>query len=43
MDLCSRSGKPGEIYRANEFDPAGLKRKILGSPDSGASFNTFRA
>jgi transketolase len=30
MDRFSRSGKPGEIYHAAEFDPAGLKRKILG-------------
>ena len=30
MDHFSRSGKPGEIYRAAEFDAVGLKKKILG-------------
>jgi transketolase len=30
MDRFSRSGKPGEIYRAAEFDGAGLRKKILG-------------
>jgi transketolase len=30
MDRFSRSGKPDEIYRAAEFDAAGLKKKILG-------------
>jgi len=30
MDRFSRSGKPGEIYLEAGFDPAGLKKKILG-------------
>jgi transketolase len=30
MDRFSRSGKPGEIYAAAEFDAAGLRKKILG-------------
>lgn len=30
MDRFLRSGKPGEIYSAAEFDPAGLRKKILG-------------
>ncbi len=30
IDRFSRSGKPGEIYRATGFDPAGLQKKILG-------------
>jgi transketolase len=30
MDGFSRSGRPGEIYRNAAFDPAGLKRRILG-------------
>jgi transketolase len=31
MDEFSRSGKPNEIYADAGFDPAGLKRRILGS------------
>jgi transketolase len=30
MDRFSRSGKPGEIYKAAGFDPAGLKARLLG-------------
>jgi transketolase len=30
MDRFSRSGRPGEIYLNAGFDPAGLKRRILG-------------
>ena len=30
MDRFSRSGKPGEIYAAAEFDAAGLRKRILG-------------
>jgi transketolase len=29
MDAFSRSGKPGEIYKAARFDPAGLQARIL--------------
>ena len=31
MDAFSRSGKPDEIYRAAEFDAAGLRKKLLGA------------
>jgi transketolase len=30
MDRFSRSGKPGEIYAAAEFDAVGLRKKLLG-------------